>query len=230
MPINTQSNDALKRLRIETISRQDAKMVVLQQHYMKTFPPRVSVSFGIFDEGKLVGVFVFGMSIATQAKAAKIFPDILPGEFTELQRVWISDKYGHNTESFCMSRVLTKLRSYGIRLVVTHSGSCKNDCGIVYQASGWLYFGRAPCNDYFLTDRGVYKSLVPDLRFRRIQLNGRSLEEAARAKYGFGHMVKSFRYLYAYPVDRKLRKHLEKTCQPFNKESDNFRYKQEWVK
>ena len=67
-----------------------------------------------------------------------------------MQRLWISDDYGHNSESYVLALTMKLLKEKtDLKVVFTHAGGCKNDCGIVYQASAWLYFGKDVCNDFY---------------------------------------------------------------------------------
>lgn len=219
-----------RNLEAKLVSRAAAKQVVQKHHYMKTFPAGSKLHFGIFDGARLVGIAVFGYSSATEQKVAALVPGLRKAQMIEMQRLWISDEYGHNTESYCLGRIMDALKqNTQIAVVFTHAGGCKNDCGIVYQASGWLYFGKDRCNDFYLTDAGEYRSVVAELRFGRIKKAGRSIDEAAREVFGPGSMVKSWRYRYLYPINKTIRRRLAKHAQPFPKDSEQWRKDQEWV-
>lgn len=230
MPLNTTSNSELEQLSVVPIRRRDAKRIVLESHYMRTYPQGAKIEFGVMCRGKCVGVCVLGYSSATQTKVEKLAYGLQRKEYLEMQRLWISDSCGHNSESKVLSLVMQQLKTHGVRLVVTHAGGCKNDCGIVYQASGWLYFGRSRCRDFYLTSSGEYRNLVAAMRFGRVQVAGRSREKVAAALFGPGELVDSWRYLYAYPLDKRIRRRLSKVAQPFPKQSESFRYNQRWVR
>lgn len=222
-------NEALARLRVAPIAMPDAKRVIVATHYMRTFPQGARVAFGVFDGTRVVGVAVFGHSSATEAKVAKLAHDLQRAEFLEMQRLWVSDEYGHSTESFVLARMMRLLRDHGVKLIVTHAGGCKNDCGIVYQASAWLYFGSEPCRDFFLTAAGEYKSLVGAMRFGRVSTKGKTQQQVGEELFGPGRLIDSRRYLYAYPTHKGIRRRLSKLAQPYPKESEHFRRGQEWV-
>lgn len=218
---------------VKPISLQDAKKVVLAKHYMRTFPMGSALHFGIFDSatGKIAGVAVFGYSSATDNKVMALVKDLKKNEYIEMQRLWISDDFGHNAESYVLSLIMNELKAKTqIKVVFTHAGGCKNDCGIVYQASSWIYFGKEPCNDFFLTAKGEYKNIVAALRFGRVSAKGKTPDEIGRELFGDGHIVKSFRYKYIYPIHKGIRRRLEKIAQPYPKDSETFRKNQEWVK
>ena len=230
MQPNRTPNERLYDLRVVPIGRNDAKRMVLAKHYMRTFPQGSKAYFAVMDGRQAVGVAVFGLSMGTKARVEKLgVYGLQPGQFLEMQRLWISDKYGHNTESFTLSRIMKLLRDAGVRFVVTHAGGCKNDCGFVYQASGWLYFGRQRCEDFYLTSDGEYRNIAARMRFRDPGMKGLSKSEVCSRLFGPGELVDSWRYLYVYPIDKAIRRRLTKLQQPFPKESARYRLKQEWV-
>lgn len=216
-------------IEIGYISNETARAAIKKFHYMKTYPSGAKVNIGMMDKGRLVGLIVFGYSSATDAKVERLVPGMKRNEFLELQRMWISDAYGHNSESFWMSRIMKKLkRELGIRLIVTHAGGCKNDCGIVYQASGFLYFGKQPSSDFFLTEAGEYKNIIAPMRFGRVSSKDKTPQEVGEELFGPGEIVYANRYFYAYPLDKKLRAQLEPKGLEFPKDSSNFRKDQKW--
>lgn len=219
-----------KNLTPKPISAQDAKRLVVLHHYMKTFPKGSLLHFGLFDGADIAGVCVFGRSTATDSKVQKLVSGLARNEYIEMQRLWISDEYGHNTESFCLARIIDLIKQRtAIKLIITHAGGCKNDCGIVYQSSAWLYFGKQPCRDFYKTQRGEYKNIVAALRFGRITTKGRTPQQIGEQLFGPGEMLETARYTYLYPIHKGLRRRLEKKALPYPKDSEVFRRDQQWV-
>lgn len=219
-----------KDLKIIPISRRQAVALCEKKHYMRTYPQGAALNFGFVNpENRIHGVCVFGYSSATPQKIAALgIYGLKRSQYLEMQRLWISDDYHHNTESFILARTVDILRGLGVQLIITHAGGCKNDCGIVYQASGWLYFGSTPCNDFFLTADGEYKNLAAAKRFGRA--SGKlSFQEAGEALFGPGTAIQSRRYTYVYPINKAIRRRLSKLQLPFPKDSAVFRKDQQWV-
>jgi len=220
----------VRELRVKVVPKKLAKDYILKNHYMGTFPNSV-VSFGIFKNRVLNGVISFGYSLSTLNKAASIIPDIKKDECLEMQRMFLSDNLGHNAESKSLNTCLKLIKkNTGVRVVITHSGGCKNDCGIVYQASGWFYYGKKKCDDFYLTDKGQYKNIVAALRFGRVKdRTKKTPQEIGEGLFGGGKMIKSFRYLYGFPIDKGLRPTMESGALPYPKDSQHFRKNQVWV-
>jgi protein-arginine kinase activator protein McsA len=222
----------IKNLIVKPINRDSAKKIVILNHYMKTFPSGSYLHFGIFDKtnNKIAGIAVFGYSSSTDSKVKKLVNDLQKNEYIEMQRLWISDDFGHNAESYVLSLIIQTLKQKTkVKIIFTHAGGCKNDCGIVYQASSWLYFGKEICNDFYLTKTGEYKNIIAALRFGRISAKGRKPNEIGKELFGDGDIVKSFRYKYIYPIHKGIRRRLEKKSLPYPKDSAIFRKDQKWV-
>lgn len=219
-----------RNLTYKYTTREVAKHICETQHYMRTYPSGAKVNIAIMDGNKVVGICVFGYSTQTDKKVAKVAYGIGKAEYLEMQRLWISDLYGHNTESYSLARIIEKLKAdYNLRMVVTHAGGCKDDCGIVYQASGWLYFGSQPCNDFYETEAGEYKNMIAPIRFGRVDAKGKTLQQVGEELFGAGRVVYAHRYFYVYPIDKSIRRRLSKLQQPYPKESKQFRKDQQWV-
>lgn len=222
-------NEQLKDVSVKVIDSKIAKAYTIMNHYMKTFPiPKVC--FGVFYNKRLSGVLTFGLSTSTKQKIEKIIPNINDGEFIEMQRMNISDILGNNAESFVLGKVYELFKkNTKIKVILTHAGGCKNDCGIVYQSSAWLYFGKEKCNDFYLTEKGEYKNIIAPMRFGRVPKGLKAPQEIGEALFGAGKIINSFRYLYLYPLNKGLRVFLSKSQQNYPKDSINFRKDQEWI-
>jgi hypothetical protein len=225
-------NENIKDLVVKVIDRKKAKMVVTKMHYMKTFPAGSIIHFGLVSKKtkKIEGVAIFGYSSSTDAKVSQIVTNLKKSQYLEMQRLWISDKYGHNAESYCLGMLMKALKEKSdVQVVFTHAGGCKNDCGIVYQASSWLYFGKDKCTDFYLTNAGEYKNIVAAMRFGRVNSKGKTNQQVAEELFGQGKIIDSWRYKYIYPINKGIRRRLLKISLQYPKDSDNFRRNQEWV-
>jgi hypothetical protein len=225
-----EKNSQIDSIHVKVIDRKTAKEFTVKHHYMKTFP-NPKVCFGVIYHGHLVGVISFGLSPATLQKIHKVIPQINENEYLEMQRMHIMDTLGHNAESYVLGKIYELIKkNTSVKVLITHAGGCKNDCGIVYQASSWLYFGKEKCEDFFLTKAGEYKNIIAPMRFGRSPLKGISdKQKIGESLFGEGELIKSFRYLYLYPLNKGLRSYLEKKKLPYPKDSSTFRKNQEWI-
>jgi len=228
---NTTKNTQIEEMTVSPISIVDAKRMVVKNHYMHTAPQDARMAYGIFYNEKCCGCMVLGYAPTTGKKVSKWCNNIKKPQYIELQRTWISDELGHNTESWMMAQVMRSLKKAGIWIVLTHSGGCKDDVGFIFQASGWLYFGGEPCNDFFLTNSGEYKNVVSALRFGRVpkEIIKQGNQSVGEYLFGDGCVVNARRHLYLYPINKSIRRRLKKLSLPYPKDPAVLRYNQGWV-
>lgn len=229
--INTTKNEQIGKMSVSIISVADAKKMVVENHYMHTAPQDARIAYGVFMDGKCYGCMIFGHAPTTGRKLNKFCSNIQKTQYIELQRTWVSDKLGHNTESWMMAQAMKSLKKAGIWIVLTHSGGCKDDVGFIFQASGWLYFGGEPCNDFFLTKTKEYKNIVSAVRFGRVPKDVLKKGNQLIGEYLFGEgcIINARRHLYLYPINKNIRRRLEKISLPYPKDPAALRYNQEWV-
>jgi len=223
-----ESNEQLKDIKVKVIDSKTAKNYTINNHYMKTFPiPKVC--FGVFYNNKLSGVLTFGTSTATKEKIKKFLPKIEDDEYIEMQRMNILDILGQNSESYVLGKVYELFKkNTKIKVLITHAGGCKNDCGIIYQSSSWMYFGKQKCDDFYLTKNGEYKNIIAPMRFGRVPKNIKGGQNVGEYLFGEGQIINSYRYLYLYPLNKGIRIYLQNKTLPYPKDRKIFRKNQEW--
>lgn len=223
-----EANEQLKEIQVKVIDSKIAKEYTIKNHYMKTFPiPKVC--FGVFYKGRLNGVLSFGNSTSTLEKVKKIIPNIKEGEYIEMQRMNLLDTLGFNSESYVLGKVYELFKkNTKVKVIITHAGGCKNDCGIIYQSSSWLYFGKEKCEDFYLTKSGEYKNIIAPMRFGRVPKGIKGGQNIGEYLFGEGELIKSYRYIYIYPLNKGIRSYLDKIKKEYPKDSKVFRKNQKW--
>jgi hypothetical protein len=123
------------------ISKQVAEQFVLNKHYSR----RASIfwaGFGLEEDGQITGVAVYGQPSPPIQKHA--FKD---REFRlyELARVVVQSKT-KNASSFLVANSLKMLEPKPCA-VISYADMEQNHCGIIYQATNWLYTGATKSHD-----------------------------------------------------------------------------------
>lgn len=223
----------VNKLRVINIARDVAKKLVLDNHYMKTFPAGAKVYFGILHDGfpGIQGVAVFGYSSSTKSKVNLFENKIGEHEIIEMQRLWISDSMLKNAESKSLSLMAEKFKQNApqIKIIFTFAGGCKDDCGIVYQSSGFMYLFSEKCDDFYLTKKSEYKNIISALRFGKAPKELKDKKEIAKYLFGEGEFIHAHRHFYFLPLNKAVRRKLAHLNKPFPKVSANYRLNQEWV-
>jgi len=141
-------------LKVVSINKETADYFVLNKHYTK----RASIfwkGFGLVIGDKIDGVCVYGQpspAIQSHAFAGRDF------RLYELSRLVIQTTQ-RNAASFLIANSLRMLETPCA--VVSYADTDKGHCGIVYQATNWLYTGSTVSHDKkFLIDGKVCHSMT----------------------------------------------------------------------
>jgi hypothetical protein len=121
-------------MKVISITKQVAKYVIEAKHYRKTLGI-FWYGFALIKDDKLVGVCVFGQPSAPIQKHAFANRDFPLMELTRL----VVDDGVKNGASFLIANALKQLNKPCA--VISYADSAQGHCGIVYQATNWVYTG-----------------------------------------------------------------------------------------
>ncbi len=133
---------------VKPVSKSKAKELIVQNHYSHKWN---NASFGVYnfgifkenaeDEAQCLGVASYGYM--KNAKA-QIFTHPNPNAWMcELNRMWIDDCLGKNTESILISRSIKLLKKMDGNIVAVQSfADGRLGCGTIYKASNFQYYGK----------------------------------------------------------------------------------------
>lgn len=185
------------------ITKQIADEFVTKKHYSR----RASIfwaAYGLVENGEIVGVCVFGQPSPPIQKHAFKDRDF---RLYELSRLVIQTKT-KNAASFLVGNALRQLPQPCA--VISYADMEQNHCGIVYQATNWLYTGATKSHD---------KAYIVDgKRTHPMTLRDRGITDPTRwAKEHGIEMVKPMdkhRYFYLCADKRTKQRMLEKLAYP----------------
>lgn len=131
---------------IRPIEKDTAKRLVIAGHYSHKWAAQFGLySFGIFREGAereedCLGVAAFGYM---KTPKARIFESAVEGGWMiELNRMWVDDSLGKNTETILLGASFKLLRAIDPRIVAVQSfADGRVGCGTIYKASNFDYYG-----------------------------------------------------------------------------------------
>lgn len=141
---------------VRTISSSLAREVAEREHYMHR-KPMVRHAYGLFTSERLVGICTFGTPASRhlQKGACPERPDLV----IELNRLWVHDDMGPNSESWFVSRCLAALPAY---VVVSYADTAQGHVGYIYRALNFRYAGwtdmerKTPRFDYIPATPGTH--------------------------------------------------------------------------
>ncbi len=136
-------------MKVLKINRKQAKLFIEAKHYKKTLGIFWE-AFALVEDGKITGVVVYGQPSASLQRFAFKERDFA---FYELTRLVIQS-CTKNAASFLVGNSL-KLLSKKPCAVVSYADTAQNHCGIVYQATNWIYTGVVKSHDSLYLIDGI---------------------------------------------------------------------------
>lgn len=138
----------MSNFRVAPVSKPEADKWIKSKHYSR----RASIfwaAFGLLEDDKLQGVCVYGQPSPPIQKHAFRDRDF---RLYELSRLVVQTKT-KNAASFLVGRSLQALEKPCA--VVSYADMEQSHCGIVYQATNWLYTGATVSHDHLYIVDGV---------------------------------------------------------------------------
>lgn len=131
------------------------KRFVAQHHYAVISPPITKLTLGLFHEGELVGVALWGYGTRPKHTIKKLFPSLDVENYLELNRLCVLDIMPRNTESRFLRMMAGYIKEHfpQVRLLYSWADGLRGKPGYVYQASSWLYGGYI-WSEFYVTKEG----------------------------------------------------------------------------
>jgi hypothetical protein len=205
MKPTTKPNIDLSKIEIKDIPAKLANKLICDNHYSGTVAKGVQFHLGIFYDNTLYGVAQFGYGIKP-TQTCKWVNDTLPIEYLELNRLWISDELGMNSESKAISLSLkyVKQRKPELKWIISFADGMMGKVGTIYQATNFVYTG-------FRKDGGIWMTKNGE-RLHSISLwhrHGTIQRSVLEGIYGTPlYKVFGGQYRYFHFYDKKLIKKL----------------------
>lgn len=215
---------------IKEISVKEARGYIATFHYSKTMPDSTKYVYGGFYNGLLVGIVCYGMGCGKN-QYTSVISDIKNGEYLELTRVWCLHNSPKNTESKIISSSI-KMLPKNIKLVVSFADDSRGHCGIIYQATNWIYIGKNKGGKMLIGKDGIEKHprLIGIYRKRRkeyekltsseiVELEGwKYVDSGVKHKYIYIRGSKSYKKEIIKTIKEKILTYPK--CDNNNKKSD----------
>lgn len=123
-------------MKVMPIQNYEVEPWLLQKHYAKRMPS-ISYAFGLYDNGRLVGVVTYGTPSSSPLRDGIAGPE--NAEYVlELNRLCI-DSTNKNAASMLVGRSLQLLPKPSI--IVSYADTAQEHVGYVYQACNFIYTG-----------------------------------------------------------------------------------------
>jgi len=215
--IEYQTNVDLSKIELREIEPKLANKIICDNHYSGTVAQGVQFNIGIFYESVLYGVAQFGYGIRPK-DTCKWVKDTLSNEYLELNRLWLSDKLGMNSESKTISMCLkyVKQRKPELKWIISFADGMMGKVGTIYQATNFIYTG-------FRKDGGIWMTRDGE-RLHSVSLwhkHGTISRGVLEGIYGTPlYKVFGGQHRYFWFYDKKYIKNLIVPILPYPKQTD----------
>lgn len=201
-------------IQVAPVSIAATRHAVQTWHYSHTLPAVVGQRWGVWEDDRFVGVVLFGPSVAPYLGRQFGLDDRFG--LVELTRIAFREHVAPVSQIVPYAVAGLRRSSPGLRVVVSFADPAQGHHGGIYQAMNWIYLGRsAPSTVYrhrltgeILHSRRVRSSGVVQ------SFNGRMERARARPDECDPILVPG-KHRYALPLDRPLRRRLERKRQPY---------------
>lgn len=197
---------------VSIIDRDKANRIIVENHYSKKYYNASYIHFGVFIDNELLGVLQFGYAM-NPASAGSVVSNTELNEYLELNRMWIDDKAGRNSESrsisYCIKYIKKKYPK--IKWIQSFADERCGCFGIVYQAANFEYYGEHT-SIFWELDGIVYHN---SLMTRDPKLSKAAAVIQTGKDKAISYELRQFRYLYF--IDKREKINCLLTKKPYPK-------------
>ena len=139
-------------LRIDWATHAAAKYACENWHYSGCIPKSKLSKVGVWEDGKFIGVVIFGSGASPQiGNPYKLHPD----QVCELVRVALTKHITPVSKILAIALKLVAKANPRLKLVVSYADPLQGHHGGIYQATNWIYSGKtAPCEWFKIVATG----------------------------------------------------------------------------
>lgn len=179
---------------VERIDGKTAKAFIKQHHYSHGCH-NGPMGWGLFDNGRLIGVCAFATPCSENVRAS-IFGAEKKAAVTELHRLVLLDEAPKNSESWFVSRALRGLKDEkpNILAVVSFADGTEGHVGTIYQALNAIYYGTSGRATFYVDADG---------RLRHPRQNGVNISKEEALERGWVPVSREAKHRYLFLVGNK---------------------------
>ena len=200
---------------VRLLDRDRANALIVANHYSGKVFPLSSEHHGVYIDGRLVGVLQWGPGM-NPASGGGVVADTRPGEWLELNRMWLDDVAPRNSESRAIgySIKLLKRTRPEVQWVQSFADERCGGLGVVYQACSFVYLGEHT-STFWELDGEFYHNIAMTVRGDELLKRKGAARLQRNADRAIRHDLRQFRYWRA--LRGRPDKRLMLTPQPYPK-------------
>jgi len=197
-------------LRIDWATHDAAKYACLNWHYSRSIPS-ASVKVGAWENGRFVGVVIFGRGAASEIGSPYNLPQ---DQICELVRVALRDHQTATSRILSLALKFLKRSNPGLRMVVSFADTAQGHHGGIYQAGGWIFEGTKEYHSFLVHGKMVHPKTLHSKYGRggqSIEWLRKNVDPKAERIHGMG------KHKYLMPLDAEMRKSILPLAKPYPK-------------
>lgn len=186
------------KMAVKEIPRGLANDIIIANHYSHKIYNASYIHLGVYIGDKLVGVLQYGYAM-NPASAGSVVSGTNQDQYLELNRMWLSDEAGRNSESQAISCSLVYIRHKypKVKWIQSFADERCRCFGIVYQACSFDYYGEHT-NIFWELDGVFYHNTNMTIskdsqRYKNNVGGGKYLQE--NKLRAIRHELRQFRYI-----------------------------------
>lgn len=191
-------------LRLDWATHEAAKYACEKWHYSKCLPPSKSVKIGVWEDGRFVGVVVFGVG-ATRRLLSPY--GLTPEEGCELVRVAFTDHRSQITRIIAIAIKLLIRKCPKLRLIVSFADPAEGHHGGIYQGGNWIYSGTTDPTKFPIVSG---KIIHPRQMSRLVKRDGLK-------RGSVPYVIKPGKHRFLMPLDAAMKNKIETFRKPYPK-------------
>lgn len=197
-------------LHLDWCSHEAATYAVERWHYSGTLPAGSTVKIGVWEDGDFNGVLIFTRGASPWL--ATPYEGVTANEVCELARIALGDHETPVSRSLSIALTLLQKNSPSLRLAVSFADPAEGHDGTVYQASNWIYTGRAESNADIQIGSECYHEISAGKRYGTTAVG--KLKEMLDTR-PIQRLKRPAKYKYIYPLDAEMRGRAEALAKPY---------------
>ena len=199
-------------LKIDWATHEAAKYACENWHYSKCMPAGKLVKIGAWENGKFIGVVLFGLGATPNLSKSYNLKMI---ECCELTRVALTRHLTPVSKIVAIAIRFLKKTNPGLRLVVSFADTAQGHHGGIYQAGNWLFSGSAELDHWVIHGKKMHpRSVVASFGSQSVE-TVKKIDPKARKVWGLKHR-------YLMPLDEKMSRQIESLRKPYPKRAGSI--------
>ena len=191
-------------LKIDWATHEAAKYAVENWHYSESMPAGKLVKVGAWENGKFIGVVLFGRGANNNIGKPYGLEQIAT---CELVRIALTKHITPVSKIAAIAMRFLKANSPGLRLIISYADPLQGHHGGIYQAGNWIYCGKS--------------SPQAAVIFQGKVMHKRTAQEKFGGIEGMKKSAVTSKHKYLMPLDNEMRKSIMPLAKPYPKRASS---------